>query len=107
MAIKRNISYHISEDRLDRACYIMSTVGIGEVVRSIHGVDEKGRGYWRSVTDTGVIMIFNEQKDRVVTLWIAEFSQVSSIYKGNTPSWLIKQVKKNRQYIAMQNKVKM
>lgn len=105
--IKRNISYHISEDRLDRACFIMSTIGIGEVVKTIHGIDEKGRGYWRSVTDTGVIMVFSEDKTRVITLWIAKFEQVAAIYEGNTPSWLIKKVKKNRPFIEMQNRVKM
>ena len=47
MAIKRNCSYHISEDRLDRACYIMQTIGMGEIIKEQHGIDEKGRGYWR------------------------------------------------------------
>lgn len=106
MAIKRNISYHISEDRLDRACYIMQTIGMGEIIKEQHGIDEKGRGYWRCFTNTGVMLIMNEQKDRVVTLYIATQTQVSSIYCGQTPSWVFKMVKKNKIYADMQNKVR-
>ena len=105
--LKRNISYHISEDRLDRACFIMQTIGMGEIIKEQHGIDEKGRGYWRCFTNTGVILIMNEQKDRVVTLYIAQQNQVSSIYEGKTPSWVFKMVKKNMQYTKMQNSVKM
>ena len=44
MAIKRNITYHISEDRIDRAYYIMETVGIGEIIKEQRCFDEKGMG---------------------------------------------------------------
>ena len=103
--IKRNISYHISEDRLDRACYIMQTIGIGEVIKEQHGIDEKGRGFWRSFTNTGVMLIMNEQKTQVVTLYIADQKQVSSLYQGKTPSWIFAMVRKNVKYAKMQNKV--
>jgi hypothetical protein len=104
--LKRNISYHISEDRLDRACYIMTTIGMGEIIKEVHGVDEQGRGFWKCFTDTGVMLIFNERKERVVTLYIASQPQVSAMYQGNTPSWILKMVKKNRVYAEMQNKVR-
>jgi hypothetical protein len=104
--IKRNISYHISEDRLDRACYIMQTIGIGEIIREQHSVDERGRGYWRCFTNTGVMLIMDEPKKMVITLYIANQDQVSSIYKGNTPSWVFAMVKKNIKYAKEQNKVR-
>lgn len=104
--IKRNISYHISEDRLDRACYIMQTVGLGEIIKESHGIDKEGRGFWRCFTNTGVMLIFNEQKTRVVTLYIASQPQVSAMYEGKTPSWVFALVRKNAQYAKMQNEVK-
>ena len=103
--IKRNISYHISEDRLDRACYIMQTIGIGDIIKEQHGTDEQGRGYWRCFTNTGVMVILNEDKSKMITLYIPNQAQVSSIYHGNTPSWVFKMVRKNAQYAKMQNKV--
>ena len=103
--IKRNISYHISEDRLDRACYIMQTIGIGDIIKEQHGIDEKGRGFWRCFTNTGVMLIMNEHKTQAVTLYIADQNQVCSIYEGKTPSWVFAMVRKNVKYAKMQNKV--
>lgn len=106
MAIKRNCSYHISEDRLDRAAYILTTVGMGEIVRERERVDEQGRTSVLCLTDTGVILVFNKDKTKMVTLYIAEQQQVSWVCRGNTPSWLFKVVKKNKIYAEMQNKVR-
>lgn len=104
--LKRNISYHISEDRLDRACYIMQTIGIGDIIKEQKGIDEQGRVYWRCFTNTGVMLIMNADKSRAVTLYIAEQKQVSSIYQGKTPSWVFALVKKNARYAKEQNKVR-
>ena len=101
--IKRNISYHISEDRLDRACYIMTTIGMGEIIKERHGFDAKGRGFWKCFTDTGVMLIFDEHKTKVVTLYIASQPQVSAMYEGNTPGWVLRMVKKNVPHAKAQN----
>lgn len=106
MAIKRNITYHISEDRLDRACYIMETVGLGEIIKEQKAIDEKGRVSWRCFTNTGVMLIMNADKSKLVTLYIAEQKQVSSIYEGKTPSWVFALVRKNMKYAKEQNKVR-
>lgn len=107
MAIKRNCTYHISEDRLDRACYIMQTVGIGEIVKEERCVQEDGRISWQCLTNTGVILVLSEDRKVAITLYIASQAKVSAMYKGNTPSWMFKVVKKNKQYQEMQNKVRM
>lgn len=104
--IKRNASYHISEERLDRAVYIMQTVGLGEIIKEVRCIDERNRVSWQCLTDTGVIIILNEQKTMAVTLYIATQPKVSAMYKGNTPSWVIKMVRKNKVYAEMQNKVR-
>lgn len=107
MAIKRNCTYHISEDRLDRACFIMQTVGIGEIVKEERCVQEDGRVSWQCLTDTGVILVLSEDRKVAITLYIASQAKVSAMYKGNTPSWMFKVVKKNKVYQEMQNKVRM
>ena len=105
--VKRNITYHISEDRLDRACFIMQTVGIGEIVKEERCVQEDGRISWQCLTNTGVILVMSEDRKIVITLYIASQAKVSAMYKGNTPSWMFKVVKKNKVYQEMQNKVRM
>ena len=104
--LKRNITYHISEDRLDRACYIMQTIGIGEIIKEERCIDEKGRVSWQCFTNTGVILILSQDKKMLITLYIATQPKVSAIYKGNTPSWVINMVRKNRKFAEEQNKVR-
>jgi hypothetical protein len=104
--MKRNITYHISEERVDRACYIMQTIGIGEVIKEEKCVDEQGRISWQCLTNTGVILVLSEDKKIAITLYIASQPKVSAMYKGNTPSWVINMVRKNRKYAEEQNKVR-
>ena len=104
--LKRNITYHISEDRLDRACYIMQTIGIGEIIKEERCIDEKGRVSWQCFTNTGVILILSQDKKMLITLYIATQPKVSAMYKGNTPSWVINMVRKNSKFAEEQNKVR-
>ena len=104
--MKRNITYHISEDRLDRAVFIMTTIGLGNIIFEEPWVDEEGKRSWQCITDTGVLLVLDERKEIVITLYIATQSKVSAMYKGNTPGWLLKVIKKNRVYAKMQNKVR-
>lgn len=104
--LKRNCSYHISEDRIDRAMYIMETVGIGEIIKEVRQVDEKGRVSWQCLTNTGVILVMSEDKKICITLYIATQPKVSAMYQGKTPSWVFNKVRKNRQYAEQQNKVR-
>jgi hypothetical protein len=104
--IKRNCTYHISEDRLDRATFIMTTIGIGEVIKEVKQIDEKGRVSWQCLTNTGVLLVLDEKKEIVITLYIASQPKVSALYEGKTPNWVFNMVRKNKQYAEMQNKVK-
>lgn len=105
--MKRNITYHISEERVDRACYIMQTIGIGEVIKEVRCVQEDGRVSWQCLTNTGVILVLSEDKKICITLYIASQPKVSAMYEGKTPSWVIKMVRKNKELAEKQNKVKM
>lgn len=103
--MKRNITYHISEDRIDRAMFIMTTIGIGEVIKEQRCIDAKGRVSWQCLTDTGVLLVLSEDKKLCITLYIATQPKVSALYEGKTPSWVMKMVKKNKDLAMQQNKV--
>jgi hypothetical protein len=104
--MKRNITYHISADRIDRATYIMTTIGIGEIIKEVRCTDDKGRMSWQCLTNTGVILVLSEDKKICITLYIASQPKVSAMYQGKTPSWIINMVRKNRKYAEEQNKVR-
>lgn len=104
--MKRNISYHISEERLDRAVFIQTTIGIGDIIKECRQIDAKGRISWQCLTNTGVILVLSEDKKLCITLYIAEQAKVSAMYQGKTPSWVINMIRKNRKYAEEQNKVR-
>ena len=103
--MKRNITYHISEDRIDRAVFIMQTIGLGNIIKEVRQVDEKGRVGWQCLTDTGVLLVLDEKKEVAITLYIATQPKVSAMYQGKTPSWVMKMVRKNRELAEKQNKI--
>ena len=92
LMLKRNCTYHISEERVDRACYIMQTIGIGEVIKEVRCVQEDGRVSWQCLTNTGVILVLSEDKKICITLYIASQPKVSAMYQGKTPSWVMNDV---------------
>lgn len=102
--MKRNISYHISEERLDRAVFIQTTIGIGEIVKEKRRVDEYGRVSWQCFTNTGVILVLSEDKQMLITLYIATQPKVSSIYDGKCPQWVMRLVHRNRELVILQDK---
>ena len=106
LMLKRNCSYHISEERLDRACYIMQTIGIGEVIKEVRCVQKDNRVSWQCLTNTGVILVLSEDKKFCITLYIATQPKVSAMYQGKTPSWVFNIVRKNRKYAEEQDKVR-
>ena len=103
--MKRNITYHISEDRIDRAMFIMTTIGIGNIIKEQRCIGADGRASWQCLTDTGVLLVLSDDKKLCITLYIATQPKVSALYEGKTPSWVIKMVKKNKTLAMQQNKV--
>ena len=103
--IKRNITYHISEDRPYRTLHILSTIGIGNVIKEVPNISHDGRPSWKCLTDTGVILILNQEKTFIITLYIASQALVSAMYEGKTPSWIFKMVKKNIIHAKIQNDI--
>lgn len=104
--MKRNITYHISEERIDRAVYIQTTIGIGEIIKEQRCIGEDGRISWQCLTNTGVIVVLDAKKKVAITLYIAELPKVCAMYQGKTPSWMLNKVRKNKKYADMQDKIK-
>ena len=103
--LKRNITYHISEDRPYRTFHILSTIGIGNIIKTVPNTDNSGPPSWKCLTDTGVILIMNKDKTCAITLYIASQALVSAMYEGKTPSWVFKMVRKNKPLAEIQNNI--
>lgn len=91
MAIKGKATKHIIEDRLDRLTLIATTIGFGQVMK------EKQMEYGiRQITDTGVLVVRSDDRQTIITLWMANMTQAKEIYGDNIPVELRRAIKSNR-----------
>ena len=93
--MKRNCSYHITNDRLDRINYIIENIGFGEVIAEREWVDTKGSHCVRQLTSTGVMIVLDANKEKVVTMFVATVMQIKSMYFGKISNWLYRLAIKN------------
>jgi len=101
-------SAHALNDRADRIAYIATTVGFGTVIARRKVIDERG-AVKRLLTDTGVIIVTDLEETTVLTMWIADPTQVKSFYPdGVRNQAVLRLVKKYMQkdYQEKQNQQK-
>ena len=83
-------SKHYTEDRQERE-KVIQTIGQGKVVASFR-VDRGHRNgaEIHKITNTGIILIYNERTGKLVTKLIARVGQIKRYYKdGKAPQELI------------------
>lgn len=91
-------SNHLRNDRADRVNFILNTVGFGKIVKMV-SAGRDGRAAWRGITNTGVMVVTDEQKETLLTMWIASANQLKEIYCDEViPAALVARVEKNAIY---------
>lgn len=92
--MKKNCTHHIN-DRLDRINYIIDNIGFGEVIAEREWVDTTGRACIRQLTNTGVIIVLDANREKVVTMFVATVLQIKAMYHGKIANWLYRLAVKN------------
>lgn len=97
------MTYHAKVERIDRITTILTEVGYNEFVLE---VKQPGR-LWR-LTDTGIIFIFDEAGETLITGYLGQRLKISSLYKqagyAETPQRIWKTVIRNeKQYSFLYN----
>lgn len=89
-------SKHWEEERKNRE-ELIRAIGIGEVVDSfIVDKGHKNGPERHEITSTGIIIVYNNRTNKMVTKLIARVGQIKRYYKdGNTPKELIKIARKH------------
>lgn len=86
-------SHHAITDRIERMTEIALTIGFGSVVEEFPCINQYGNT-WHCLTDTGVVIIKTDDKEKVITLFCATPERVFAYYKNykNTrpPQFLVK-----------------
>lgn len=106
--LRIRFSNHALRERADRIIYIATTIGFGEVIARKVVEDERGKAI-RLLTDTGVIIVTDLHEEYILTMWIANPTQVKDFYPdGVRNQAVLRLVKKymEKGYQDKQNKQK-
>lgn len=95
---------HMTKERVMRFCYICEKVGIGEVIKEVPSIDEKGHKRVMQITDTGVAIIRSATDREILTVYILNIGKLIWAFNGkdNIPKYLYKRVVKNERYAREQ-----
>ena len=93
------MTYHVQVERAERVKHIVEEVGLGQVIKEKYigyGIGQAGR--YICVTDTGVTIIKDEAKLKVITIYITTQRELLFVYGGakKVPSFLKKKVDHNQ-----------
>jgi len=94
------MTYHVAVQRADRVKHIVEEIGMGQIIKEKYiGYGIGGQaGRYICLTDTGVTIIKDEQKLKVITIYVTTQKELVTVFGGTKkiPSFLRKKVDHNQ-----------
>lgn len=93
------MTYHCEVQRADRVQHIVEEIGIGQIIKEKYiqfRVGDAGR--YICLTDTGITIIKDEAKEKIITMYVTTQKELVSVYGGTKkiPAFLKKKVNHNQ-----------
>lgn len=101
--LRIRFSNHALNERADRIAYIATTIDFGEVIARKLVVDERGK-VMRLLTDTGVVIVTDPREECILTMWIADPTQVKDFYPDGVRNQAVLRLVKKYMEKGYQNK---
>lgn len=79
-AEKTTISYHASEERIERLTACLTTLGYNDFVLQVED-KQRGNNTTQFLTDTGIIIVRNSDNGNIVTGYMATIAQAIKMYR--------------------------
>lgn len=102
------MTYHVQVERAERVKHIIAEIGIGQVIKEKYvGYGIGGQaGRYICITDTGVTIIKDELKLKVITMYVTTQRELVNVYGGpkKIPSFLKKKVDHNQSKFTQNGK---
>ena len=97
--MNEKMTYHVSVQRADRVKHIIEDIGIGQIVKEKYvrfSLNEAGR--WVCLTDTGITIVKDEAKEKIITMYVTTQRELVSVFGGTkkVPAFLRKKVDYNQ-----------
>jgi hypothetical protein len=99
LSMKEQMTYHVAVQRAERVKHIIEDVGLGQIVKEKYtrfSLEQAGR--WVCITDTGVTIIKDEPKEKIITMYVTTQRELVSVFGGanKVPAFLRKKVDHNQ-----------
>lgn len=105
------LSYHCKVERANRVNQIVEKIGVGQIVkeqyrRGTDRVEAGAEGSWICITDTGITIVKNENKTKIVTMYVTTYRELVAVYGGtkHIPKYLHKKVDQNQSWFTKNGK---
>lgn len=97
--MKEQMSYHVSVQRAERVKHIVNDIGIGQIIKEKYvrfSLEQAGR--WVCITDTGITIVKDEKKEKIITMYVTTQRELVSVFGGpkKVPKFLRKKVDSNQ-----------
>lgn len=80
-------SYHAQVERADRIAIIDNYIGWGQIVKEVYF-----SGCYHCVTDTGLVLVVDDARRVIITLYIMDRRKLQQMYNNRPPKYLISKV---------------
>ena len=96
--MNEQMSYHVRVQRQNRVKHIINEIGIGQVIKEKYtrfSLDQAGR--WVCLTDTGITIVKDEQKQKIITMYVTTQKELVAVFGGTkkVPIFLKRKVAHN------------
>lgn len=97
--MKEQMTYHVAVQRAERVKHIIEDVGLGQIVKEKYtrfNLEQAGR--WVCITDTGITIIKDEPKEKIITMYVTTQRELVAVFGGTkkVPTYLRKKVDCNQ-----------
>jgi len=92
------MTYHVAVQRADRVKHIVDDIGLGQIIKEKYtrfSLEQAGR--WICLTDTGITIVKDEQKQKIITMYVTTQRELVAVFGGTkkVPLFLKKKVAHN------------
>lgn len=94
-----NMTYHVRVERANRIQHIMKEIGIGQIIKEKYvRVNVQSSGKYICITDTGITIIKDESKEKIITMYVTTQRELVAVFGGvnKIPTFLRKKVDHNQ-----------
>ena len=97
--MKEQMTYHVAVQRADRVKHIVDDIGIGQVIKEKYvrfSLEQAGR--WVCLTDTGITIVKDEAKEKIITMYVTTQRELVSVFGGpkKVPTFIRKKLDYNQ-----------